>query len=630
MKSIFSSRHNKSPHNNEKMDKQEAPFFGKQGRTPFFNTSRGGMVQTKLTVGKPGDKYEKEADNMADAVVNTTSKPDIHNKEISSIQRESLATPQEDEKLGTAEQRMEEDKLVQEKPELQRMNGEEEEGMLNKMEGEEEGMLNKMEGEEEEEGMVSKMEGEEEEESLQTKSNGSTKTAASSGVARQIKSKSGKGKTLPKNTQAEMKSSFGTDFSGVNIHTDQDAVNMNKELGAQAFTHGSDVYFNSGKYNPDSSEGKHLLAHELTHVVQQNSLSIQKKEKKPGAAGKNCSKQEDSDILPGGVGLIEIINREALLDQILGKERASFIEQIKKERDARKFVCEAGISAVMALYYNRDYRNRIRVEKAREAFSVYPQYYSSKGFDQKKQTKEMLEKKYDISIERGDKDWSPRDLVLLSEALGTMTEREIPLLGKYHFIRWTNRCNQKNASNPEYECTMEDYGLCGLHEAEIVHRKYTITMYDCMNSDSEDDMKKGYGVQPGADVIIHEIGHAMEYGKLRLAMEKASDAKKEVARIEKQLQKTSKTDDILAIKNKLKSAKIKMDDTNKVMEDTVSNSTIAKFQKLTKGKKALTDYSKTNAKEAFADAYMLFKVAPKKLKRKNKKLFKWFDQGGYV
>lgn len=82
MKNIFSSKRHKSPHNNEEADKQDAPFFGKQGKTPFFNASPGGAVQTKLTVGQPGDKYEKEADRMADAVVNNSSNPEIQNKEI--------------------------------------------------------------------------------------------------------------------------------------------------------------------------------------------------------------------------------------------------------------------------------------------------------------------------------------------------------------------------------------------------------------------------------------------------------------------------------------------------------------------------------------------------------------------
>ena len=256
MKNIFSSRRNKSPHNKEETEKKEAPFFSKKEKTPFFSNVKGAPVQAKLTVGQPGDKYEKEADSMADAVVNKTATPEIQNKEISSIQRESLATPLEDEKLGTAEQRMEEDKLVQEKPELQRMEEPEEE------------MVQQMEGDEEE-GMVNKME-DEEEESVQAKSNGKSSTA-SPGLSQQIKSKSGKGRSMSKSTQSEMESSFNTDFTDVNIHTDHDAVKMNKELGAQAFTHGKDVYFNSGKYSPESSEGKRLLAHELTHVVQQKS-----------------------------------------------------------------------------------------------------------------------------------------------------------------------------------------------------------------------------------------------------------------------------------------------------------------------------------------------------------------------
>lgn len=52
---------------------------------------------------------------------------------------------------------------------------------------------------------------------------------------------------------------------------------MNKELGAQAFTHGSDIYFNAWKYDPKSSSGKHLLAHELKHTVQQGGNALHTK-----------------------------------------------------------------------------------------------------------------------------------------------------------------------------------------------------------------------------------------------------------------------------------------------------------------------------------------------------------------
>ena len=94
---------------------------------------------------------------------------------------------------------------------------------------------------------------------------------ASESVSNKINSSKGKGSGLPKSTKSFMGNRFGTDFSKVNIHTGGEAVQMNRELSAKAFTVGSDIYFNKGQYNPGSSVGKRLLAHELTHVLQQNS-----------------------------------------------------------------------------------------------------------------------------------------------------------------------------------------------------------------------------------------------------------------------------------------------------------------------------------------------------------------------
>ena len=268
MKGYYKSRRNRNPHRHGESEKKDKPFFSKENHTPFFNTG----IQTKLSVGKPGDKYEKEADNMADAVVNSSSsKPFIQNKEISKVQRETLAPPKEEEKLGTAEQRMEEDKMLQEKPIIQKEENSEEEEMLNMKEApEEEEMIN--------------MQEEEEEETLQAKSNKASQ-ASTQNLPQQLKNKSGKGKSLSKRTKAEMEASFETDFSDVNIHTDEEAVKMNKELNAQAFTYGRDVYFNSGKFDPGSKKGKHLLAHELTHVVQQNSSKQIRREAETDAAG---------------------------------------------------------------------------------------------------------------------------------------------------------------------------------------------------------------------------------------------------------------------------------------------------------------------------------------------------------
>ena len=54
---------------------------------------------------------------------------------------------------------------------------------------------------------------------------------------------------------------------------------MSRDIGAQAFTHGNDIYFDKGKYNPNTREGKHLLTHELTHTIQQKGM-IHKQENK--------------------------------------------------------------------------------------------------------------------------------------------------------------------------------------------------------------------------------------------------------------------------------------------------------------------------------------------------------------
>jgi Domain of unknown function (DUF4157) len=103
---------------------------------------------------------------------------------------------------------------------------------------------------------------------IQTKGGDGSGTASDT-VTQQINATRGSGNSMDRPTQSFMESRFGTDFSNVKIHTGHDAIQMSRELNAQAFTVGSDIYFKSGKYDPSSDSGKHLLAHELTHTVQQ-------------------------------------------------------------------------------------------------------------------------------------------------------------------------------------------------------------------------------------------------------------------------------------------------------------------------------------------------------------------------
>jgi hypothetical protein len=95
-------------------------------------------------------------------------------------------------------------------------------------------------------------------------------------LSNQIKASQTDGKPLDRTAQTFMEGSFGNDFSQVRIHTDDQSANMNQELNARAFTVGNHIYFNQGQYQPESMGGMHLLAHELTHTLQQGK-GIQKK-----------------------------------------------------------------------------------------------------------------------------------------------------------------------------------------------------------------------------------------------------------------------------------------------------------------------------------------------------------------
>jgi hypothetical protein len=80
---------------------------------------------------------------------------------------------------------------------------------------------------------------------------------------------SGTGSPLPDGTRKFMEDSFRADFSNVRIHNDPLAANLSEDIHARAFTYNGAIYFNRGEFSPDSNDGKRLLAHELTHVMQQ-------------------------------------------------------------------------------------------------------------------------------------------------------------------------------------------------------------------------------------------------------------------------------------------------------------------------------------------------------------------------
>lgn len=122
--------------------------------------------------------------------------------------------------------------------------------------------------EEEEEEVIQKQR-EEEEKQVQTKETSRSSPELAPSVENGIKSIRGGGQPLTESSRAFFEPRFGKDFSSIRVHTDPRASDLSKSTNAKAFTLGRDVVFGAGQYAPESTEGKRLIAHELTHVAQQ-------------------------------------------------------------------------------------------------------------------------------------------------------------------------------------------------------------------------------------------------------------------------------------------------------------------------------------------------------------------------
>jgi len=221
------------------------------------------VVQAKLVVNPVNDQYEREADRVAEAIVPASG---------AAVQRQ-------------AEEEKEEEVFTKPAsgapgPALQRQVEEEEEG---------------------------------EEEEVSTKPAGGRRPVASADLEARVEAQRGGGQPVGESARASLKPHFGVDLSDVRIHADAEADEMSRQLNAKAFTTGKDVFFRSGDYQPGTTEGQKLLAHEMTHVAQQSEgapapaardtstpTSTRAVGKAPTAAtggkGTSVARQEDTDV----------------------------------------------------------------------------------------------------------------------------------------------------------------------------------------------------------------------------------------------------------------------------------------------------------------------------------------------
>ncbi|MBD2136528.1 DUF4157 domain-containing protein [Anabaena sp. FACHB-1237] len=213
---------------------------------PTFPPETPPNIQAKLSVGKPNDKYEQEADNVAIKVVNEINTPSFTENPIHAyplIQTPYINTPRE-----------------YNRPKLQRV---ENPALLPQENRYHVGLHPHTI-----ENYLRRKQAEQQQSKISTNNQDLENT---------IQSKKGSGQEIAPNVREPMEQAFGADFSGVRVHTDGESDQLNESLNAKAFATGKDVFFRQGAYNPTSRDGQHLLAHELTHVVQQNGNTLQPK-----------------------------------------------------------------------------------------------------------------------------------------------------------------------------------------------------------------------------------------------------------------------------------------------------------------------------------------------------------------
>jgi len=279
-------------------------------------------VQAKLSIGQPNDKYEQEADRVADQMLTDqivapissmdASRPpssagpstqlksnenedEVQTKRIQrQVQPEEEGNPVQTKRIQRQAQPEEEEKPVQTKRIQRQAQPEEEEVQtcLQRMSNEEEDVQAKL---------SRKPTG-----YLQAKGT----PELSDDAEQKIQQMRGQGDPLPKGVRQETENKIGADFSAVRIHNNSAANDINKQINARAFTLGNDIYFASGEYSPTTASGKKLLAHELTHVVQQNSLVQRVVQRSAGTSQRDPDGVSedliiDAAALPYSVGKLE-------------------------------------------------------------------------------------------------------------------------------------------------------------------------------------------------------------------------------------------------------------------------------------------------------------------------------------
>lgn len=233
----------------------EPSFFGAEqdrGQDSFFSPA---SVQAKLTVSQPDDPYEREADATAEQVMRMATPP-APGERKEEVQRQELRrSPDEKGKetiadAGPQVSRIEESEEVQ--PRLMRS-----------------ALTSSAKTFTASPNVHSPPHSRGSPGPPAVQRNGRGPPSVTQHFESFLNVSKGGGSPMPAGVRTSMEARFGADFSGVRIHTGTWAESLSTSIRAEAFVHGSDIYFNKGKWSPGTASGDFLLAHELTHTIQQ-------------------------------------------------------------------------------------------------------------------------------------------------------------------------------------------------------------------------------------------------------------------------------------------------------------------------------------------------------------------------
>jgi len=249
------------------------------------------LIQPKLTIGEPGDKYEQEADKTAAEVVQRIHAPiPSHGRDMSQPPSEfaqrmranvmSIPSHGRDMSQPPSEfaQRMRANVV-------QRSGSISQQGMLTN----EQKLMKKPEEEALQREAMPEEEGELQMKPMLQRQSSEGEMDATPSLEASIQRLRGSGQPLADTIREPMEQAFGADFSRVKIHTDAQSDQLNQSIQAKAFTTGQDVFFRQGAYEPGSRGGQELIAHELTHVVQQSGSGKVQRTKAPQPINKEIA-----------------------------------------------------------------------------------------------------------------------------------------------------------------------------------------------------------------------------------------------------------------------------------------------------------------------------------------------------